>query len=148
MESGPVDVEIRWPDIDGYGHVSHMALVAIAEHGRSRWLDATLGIRPATWPYVVVRLEVDFRQPAEFLDRSIRCHYKAVRVGSKSVGLEELYTGPDDTVLFEVRSVIVAWDQEGAVARTLTEEEVTRLTPAPCAPGLSTGEAGNPNAIL
>jgi acyl-CoA thioesterase FadM len=125
----PVYVEIRWPDIDWYGHVSHMALVAIAEHGRSRWLDATLGIQPATWPYVVARLELDFRASVGFVDRSIHCRYKPVRVGTKSVSLEERYTGPDDTLVLEARSVIVAWDQERSVTRALTDDEASRLAP-------------------
>src|SRR5690349_14671564 len=110
-----IDVEIRWPDIDWYGHVSHMAFVGIAEHGRSKWLDSTLGIKPATWPYVLARLELEFRSPIGFVDRSIRCHYRPLRVGTKSVSLAERYVGPDGTTVMDAQSVIVAWDQERSV---------------------------------
>jgi acyl-CoA thioesterase FadM len=30
--SDHVDIAIRWPDVDAYGHVSHMALVVVAAH--------------------------------------------------------------------------------------------------------------------
>jgi acyl-CoA thioester hydrolase len=124
-----VEVEIRWPDIDGYGHVSHMALVTIAEHGRSRWLDATLDVAPETWPYVVVRLELDFRAPAAFTDRSLRCSYAAERIGTSSVTLRERMTTPGGDVVMEGTSVIVSWDQARSVSRPLTEHEISRLTP-------------------
>jgi acyl-CoA thioester hydrolase len=122
-----VDVEIRWPDIDWYGHVSHMALVAIAEHGRSRWLDATLETTPDTWPYVVVHLELDFRAPIGFTDRSIRCSYTPVRIGRSSVTLGERFSAPDGRLVMEARSVIVAWDQERSATRPLTAGEAARL---------------------
>jgi acyl-CoA thioester hydrolase len=64
-----VTVEIRWADVDAYGHVSHIALVAIAEHARSRWIDGVLGVE-TTWPYVVVHLTLDFRASATFDDRT------------------------------------------------------------------------------
>jgi acyl-CoA thioester hydrolase len=125
-----IDVEIRWPDIDWYGHVSHMALVSIAEHGRSRWIDATLGILPATWPYIIARLELDFRAPIEFTDRAVRCRYKPMRIGNSSVRLEEEYSAPDGTVVMEAQSVIIAWDQEASATRPLTDDEAERLQQA------------------
>jgi acyl-CoA thioester hydrolase len=122
-----VEVEIRWPDIDTYGHVSHMALVTIAEHGRSKWLDDTLGIRPSTWPYVVVHLELDFRTPSTFTDRFLRCDFRPTRIGTSSVSFDERFTTPDGRVVMEARSVIVAWDQERGVKRPLTSDESSRL---------------------
>lgn len=123
-----MEVEIRWPDIDAYGHVSHMALVAIAEHGRSRWLDATLGLVPQTWPYVVVHLELDFRTPAVFTDRTLRCSFAAERIGTSSVTLRERFDAPNGAVVMEARSVIVAWDEQRAASRPLTDEERARLS--------------------
>ena len=132
MTSDPtdaVDVEIRWPDVDAYGHVSHMALVAIAEHGRSRWLDATLGSEPETWPYVVVHLEIDFRSPARFVDRSIRCSFATQRVGTSSVTLRERFATSGGAVVMEATSVIVAWSEGQSASRPLTSDEQDRLRP-------------------
>jgi acyl-CoA thioester hydrolase len=129
-----VEVEIRWPDIDAYGHVSHMALVAIAEHGRSRWLDATLEVVPDTWAYVVVRLELDFRAPALFTDRTLRCAYRPERIGTSSVTLLERFETPAGAVVMEGRSVIVSWDIEQAASRPLTDDERARLSETPGSP--------------
>jgi acyl-CoA thioester hydrolase len=125
-----IDVEIRWPDVDSYGHVSHMALVAIAEHGRSRWLDSVFEISPSTWPYVLAHLELDFRAPITFLDRSIRCFYAPVRIGTSSVEFQERLMAPNGTVVVESTSVIVAWDEDRAAKRPLTDIESARLSDA------------------
>lgn len=128
-DSEDIDVEIRWPDVDAYGHVSHMALVAIAEHGRSRWLDAVLEAGPATWPYVIARLELDFRSPGVFTDRFIRCHFEPLQTGHSSVHLAERFTTPDGRMVMEANSVIVAWDEAGSSKRPLSDEEASRLKP-------------------
>jgi acyl-CoA thioester hydrolase len=125
-----IEVEIRWPDIDWYGHVSHMALVTIAEHGRNRWIDATLEILPETWPYVIARLELDFRAPADFTDRTVVCGYTPTRVGQSSITLEEKFSTPGGTLVMEAVSVIVAWDQEMSTTRPLTADEASRLRAA------------------
>jgi acyl-CoA thioester hydrolase len=122
-----VDVEIRWADVDAYGHVSHIALVAIAEHGRSRWLDSILEIAPATWPYIVARLELDYRAPITFDDRVVRCRFEPQRIGTSSVQLRERFTGPDGVVVMEAQSVIVAWDEAASGKRALSEREVGLL---------------------
>jgi acyl-CoA thioesterase FadM len=129
-----VEVEIRWPDIDAYGHVSHMALVAIAEHGRSRWLDATLDVEPDTWPYVVVHLEMDFRAPAVFTDRRLLCSFEPERVGTSSVTFRERFATPCGAVVMEGRSVIVSWDEERSASRPLTDDERARLSGTPGSP--------------
>jgi acyl-CoA thioester hydrolase len=125
-----IEVEIRWPDIDWYGHVSHMALVTIAEHGRSRWLDSTLGILPETWPYIIVRLELDFRAPVAFTDRVVRCRFTPSKIGRSSVRLTEEFTAPDGTVVMQAESVIAAWDQAASETRALSGDEAQRLVEA------------------
>jgi acyl-CoA thioesterase FadM len=105
-----------------------MALVAIAEHGRSRWLDSVFEVAPSTWPYVLVHLELDFRAPSTLVDRSLRCYFAPIRIGSSSVELEERLTAPDGTLVVESRSVIVAWDEDGAIKRPLSVAESTRLS--------------------
>ena len=122
-----VEVEVRWPDVDAFGHVSHIALVAIAEHGRSRWFDKVLGIEPETWPYIVARLELDYRAPITFGERVVRCRDVPRRVGNTSVQLEETLSAPDGTVVMEARSVIVAWDEATSAKRPPSGDEAARL---------------------
>ncbi len=122
-----VDVEIRWSDVDAYGHVSHIAIVALAEHARSRWLDGVLGTEE-TWDYAIARLELDYRSPLAFADRFAHVELAAERVGTSSVALKETVTAPDGRVVAEIASVIVAWDAAGARSRPLTGHERAKLS--------------------
>ena len=126
MASG-FDVEIRWSDVDAYGHVSHIAIVALAEHARSRWLDAVLGTAQ-TWDYAIARLELDYRSPLRFADRRAHVELAAERVGTSSVALNETVTAPDGRVIAEIASVIVAWDVEHSRSRPLSDRERARLS--------------------
>jgi acyl-CoA thioester hydrolase len=121
------DVEIRWTDVDAYGHVHHIALVAIAEHARSRWIDGVME-SASTWPYAVVRIAFDYRAQIRFEDRTIRCLFETIRVGRSSVQLNERLLAPDGRLVAEGQSVIVAWDGKNAATRPLTSDEVERLT--------------------
>jgi acyl-CoA thioester hydrolase len=126
MASG-VDVEIRWSDVDAYGHVSHIAIVALAEHARSRWLDAVLE-SAGTWDYAIARLELDYRAPLRFADRFAHVELVPDRVGTSSVTLRETLTAPDGRVVAESRCVIVAWDAAAARSRPLTDGERAKLS--------------------
>jgi acyl-CoA thioesterase FadM len=122
-----VDVEIRWSDVDAYGHVSHIAIVALAEHARSRWLDAVLGSEQ-TWDYAIARLELDYRAPLLFADRFAHVELAAERVGTSSVTLRETLSAHDGRIVAEIASVIVAWDVAGARSRPLTDRERAKLS--------------------
>ena len=125
----PINVEIRWTDVDAFGHVHHIALIAIAEHARSQWLDRVLD-SPTTWPYAVVRIAYDYRAQLRFEDRFVSCTFRTKRVGNSSVTLEEALTSPDGEIVAAGESVIVVWDEENATPRKLLPEEAERLEAA------------------
>ncbi|MFD7007039.1 acyl-CoA thioesterase [Rhodococcus jostii] len=133
MAQGVVEVELRWTDIDAYRHVSHMALVTIADQGRGRWLDS-LGELPNDWSYVVARLELDFRSPAVLDDRKLLCSFVVDHIGTSSIRLHEQVTTPTGTVVLEAVSVIVAWNTDLSQSRALTEEEKSLLEVASTQP--------------
>ncbi|MFE7416155.1 acyl-CoA thioesterase [Rhodococcus sp. NPDC057529] len=130
---GAVEVELRWTDIDAYRHVSHMALVAIADQGRGRWLDSVAHL-PADWAYVVAHLELDFRSPAVLDDRKLLCSFVVDLVGTSSIRLRERVTTPAGAVVLDAVSVIVAWNMERSESRALTEEEKSVLEVAGARP--------------
>jgi acyl-CoA thioester hydrolase len=121
------DVEIRWSDIDSYGHVQHAAQVMILEHGRTRRLDALLAPGGGTWDYAVVRMEIDYRAELRYQDRLARCTFTVEKLGSSSVTLAEAILRPDGGVATEARTVIVAWEPSSGGARALTEHERAAL---------------------
>jgi acyl-CoA thioester hydrolase len=122
-----MEVEIRWSDVDAYGHVSHIAIVALAEHARSRWLDAVLETED-TWDYAIARLEIDYRAPLLFADRVARVELAAERVGTSSVTLRETVSAPDGRAVAEIQCVAVAWDAANARSRPLTDAERAKLS--------------------
>ena len=134
-QADDVEVEVRWSDVDAYGHVSHIALVALAEHGRSRWFDA-LFEAPQTWPYVVARLELDYRAPLTFEDHVVRCRFQPVQLGTSSIQLDERLTAPDGRVVLDAKSVIVVWDEAAAAKRPLSDDELGRLRARSAEPSL------------
>ena len=123
-----IGIPLRWNDVDAYRHVSHMALVAILDDGRGRWLDSVVGSLVPDWGYVVARLELDFRAPASLGERVLCGSFAVEHVGSSSIRLHERLTTNSGTVVVEAVSVIVAWDQDQAVGRPLTGEEKAALT--------------------
>src|SRR4051812_806135 len=116
--SETIDVEIRWTDVDAFGHVHHIALIAIAEHARSQWLDRVLE-SPTTWPYAVVRIAYDYRAQIRFEDRVVSCSFKTKRVGNSSVTLEEELTSREGEVVAAGECVIVVWNEETGAPRAL-----------------------------
>ena len=122
-----MEVEIRWSDVDAYGHVSHIAIVALAEHARSRWLDAVLEASD-TWDYAIARLEIDYRSPLVFADRVAHVELVAERVGTSSVTLRETVSAPDGRAVADIRCVAVAWDAASARSRPLTDRERFKLS--------------------
>ena len=122
-----MEIEIRWSDVDAYGHVSHIAIVALAEHARSRWLDAALETE-RTWDYAIARLEIDYRSPLVFADHVAHVDIVPERIGTSSVTLRETMSAPDGRVVAEIQCVAVAWDAAAARSRPLTDGERARLS--------------------
>ena len=123
---GAIDVELRWTDVDMYGHVHHVAVIALAEHARSQWLDAVLEVEQ-TWDYVIARLAFDYRSPLLWHERFARIAFAPGRIGGSSITLRETVSAPDGRVVAEGECVIVAWDVEHARSRPLAAGEIARL---------------------
>jgi len=57
--TGSHDVEIRWADLDGFGHVSHRAYLEFLEEARNAVLDGLIGAdRRRT--FALRRLAIDY----------------------------------------------------------------------------------------
>ena len=112
--------------MDAFGHVHHIAVVAIAEHARSRWLDTVLDAEE-TWPYVVARIAFDYRSPLLWEERFARVEIAARRVGTSSITLRESLLAPDGREVAEGECVVVAWDVADARSRPLSPDERDRL---------------------
>jgi acyl-CoA thioester hydrolase len=124
-------IEIRWRDLDGYGHVNHAVYVTYLEEARDEWLSRTLAPDSAGWDHMVVHLSVDYRRQLTRADDRVVVACEASELGSSSVTTREvLRTGAGD-VAAEASAVVVALDPSTGRSRPLTAEERAALRTEP-----------------
>jgi len=56
------EIEIRWRDLDVYGHVNHVVYLTYLEEARDEWLSHALPDPDNLWGYLVARIEIDYRR--------------------------------------------------------------------------------------
>ncbi|MET1010703.1 MAG: thioesterase family protein [Gaiellaceae bacterium] len=114
------EIEIRWRDLDPYGHVNHAVFLTYLEEVRDEWLIAAVG--DDALGYVVARVEIDYRRELTQKDDRIVARIRLDSLGTSSVRtLEELVLA-DGTVAAEAKAVLVACDEQHR-PRPLTGEE-------------------------
>ena len=99
-----VQVPVRWRDIDAFRHVNNAAIVSYLEIARSEmWHEVFKGSDAMDIPFVIARLEVDYKRPIKL--------YEKVLVGLKPADVGR------SSFAFEYR--IEAEGQTAVIARTL-----------------------------
>lgn len=118
------EIEIRWRDLDPYGHVNHAVYLTYLEEVRDEWLIAAVG--EDALGYVVARVEIDYRRELTQENDRIRARCRLESLGTSSVRtVEDLVTADGDTAA-EAKAVLVACDEHHR-PRPLTHEERTVL---------------------
>lgn len=121
-----VELQTRWTDFDALGHVTHAAYPVFLDEARDRFLESEVGSFEQ-WPYVVARIEVDYRREIRMPARSVVVRTHVAEVGRTSVTFEQELRGPDGEVAVTARSVVVAWDETTRSARPIEEQLRSRL---------------------
>ena len=117
-------IEIRWRDVDAYGHVNNAVYLNYLEEARDAWVQAVLGaVSDSTWEFVLARVEIDFRAELRQDDGAVIVTCALDRIGRSSVGTREEVRKPDGTLSAEARSVVVPRDPESGRSRPLTDAE-------------------------
>jgi acyl-CoA thioester hydrolase len=116
-------IEIRWRDVDAYGHVNNAVYLNYLEEARDAWVQAILGPVGTTWDFVLARVEIDFRAELMQDDHAVIVRCTLDRIGRSSVGTHEEVRKQDGAISAEARSVVVARDPETGRSRPLTEPE-------------------------
>lgn len=99
--------EIRFRDLDGYGHVNYAVYLDYLERART----ATLGLR-TLWDYVIVRLTVQYRSEVRFEDAEVVATCDLVDIGRSSVTTREELRTAGGRLAVEAEAVLVAFDLE------------------------------------
>jgi acyl-CoA thioester hydrolase len=116
------EIEIRWRDLDAYGHVNNAVYLTYLEEVRDEWLERTIGSGDAAWDYVIARVAIDFRRELTQADDLVRASCSLARIGNSSVTMhEELRVGEE--LAAQAEAVLVARDRRSGRSRPLTKAE-------------------------
>ena len=117
-------IEVRWRDVDAFGHVNNAVYATYLEECRDEWMVRALGHIGDIWDYVLARVAIDFRNEVIQNDDAVLVRCRLVRVGTSSLGLAEEIVKLDGTVAADAESVLVARNRaEGGRSRPLTDAE-------------------------
>jgi acyl-CoA thioester hydrolase len=115
-------IEIRWRDLDAYGHVNNAVYLTYLEEVRDEWLERTLDSDDAAWDYVIARVAIDFRRELTQADDQVVARCSLTRLGNSSLTThEELLVGRE--LAAEAEVVLVARERETGRSRPLADRE-------------------------
>jgi acyl-CoA thioester hydrolase len=108
-------IEIRWRDLDGFGHVNNSTYLTYLEEARDQYLTDVLG--EAVHRTVIRHIEVDFVSGLTQADDYVDVEVALTGVGSSSVTLEErIVSTLDGRVAATARTVMVHTDETRAAS--------------------------------
>jgi acyl-CoA thioester hydrolase len=116
-------IEIRWRDMDAYGHVNNAVYLNYLEEARDAWVQRTLGSISDTWDFVLARVAIDFRSELTQDDAAVVVRCRLDSIGRASIRTHEEIVKLDGTVSATAGSVIVPREPKAGRSRPLTEGE-------------------------
>ena len=116
-------IEVRWRDVDNYGHVNNAVYLTYLEEVRDEWLARTLRDDEAVWDYVIAHVSIDFRREVTQADDDVVATCAIERIGTSSVRTREQVVLPGGVVAAEASAVLVARDRSAGTSRPITPTE-------------------------
>ena len=117
------EIEIRWRDLDVYGHVNHVVFLTYLEEARDEWLGRTLDSPDSVWSYVVARVEIDYRRELRLDDDTVIARCRLERIGNSSLSTRESLSTRGGELAAEARAVLVARDEVTGRSRPIDDRE-------------------------
>ena len=122
--------QVRWDDMDAFGHVNNVTFFAYMQEARTGMLfagEAAEHIPDLIKGVVVARHEIDYRRPLEWRPDPIEIDVWASQIKASSFTLryeirDQLAT-PAPVVLAEAMTVLVPFDLAAGRPRRLSEAE-------------------------
>ena len=118
-----IRIQIRWRDMDAYGHVNNAVYLNYLEDCRDAWALGVLGGVADTWDFVLAHVGIDYRSQLTQDDGEVIVRCWLDSFGRSSVCTREEIVKLDGTVSAEAESVIVPRSPDEPKSRPLTEEE-------------------------
>lgn len=133
-----VDIQIRWSDMDAYGHVNNVEFLRLLEDARvyafRDWFGQDRSL--LNEGILVARQEIDYLAPLTFNYAPARISVWCCRISGASFDVGYAVKQPDEDVTFAIaETTLVAYDLKAGNPRRLNEFEREALTaisaPAP-----------------
>jgi acyl-CoA thioester hydrolase len=107
-------IEIRWRDMDGFGHVNNSTYLTYLEEARDEYITSLVG---ETVHHVVIRrIEIDFVSGLTQDDDLVDVQVQLTGVGGSSVMLDERIVTVEGRVAATAKTVLVHIDESRAAA--------------------------------
>jgi acyl-CoA thioester hydrolase len=117
-------IEIRWRDVDAYGHVNNAVYLTYLEEARDALVEKVLGsVSENTWDFVLARVAIDYESELRLEDGAVLVACRLESIGRSSVRTVEEIRTEDGTVSAKASAVVVARDPGSGRARALTDAE-------------------------
>jgi acyl-CoA thioester hydrolase len=101
-------LQVRFRDIDAFGHVNNAVFFSYVEFARIRYLLDVLQ------PLILARVELDFRSPITFGEEVV-VDTRLERIGRTSFDMVHRMTaGPEARLVGDVQTVLVTYDYESS----------------------------------
>jgi len=106
-------VDVRFRDIDAFGHVNNAVVSSYVELARIRYLVDVLRVEPiGVMPLILAHISIDYRSPILFED-VVEVGSRVDWLGTTSIGMShELTAAAGGRELAQSSSVLVTYDYE------------------------------------
>jgi acyl-CoA thioester hydrolase len=106
-------VDVRFRDIDAFGHVNNAVVSTYVELARIRYLVDVLQVEPVgVMPLILAHISIDYRSPILFED-TVEIGSRVDWLGTTSIGMSHALTAAaDGRELARSASVLVTYDYE------------------------------------
>ena len=108
-------VEVRFRDLDAFGHVNNAVTTSYVEHGRISYFRDVLEVDPVgVMPLILAMLRVDYATPI-FFGEAIEIGSRVDWIGRTSLGMSHrLSARADGREVASAEAVLVAYDYDQA----------------------------------
>ena len=117
-------LQVRFRDIDAFGHVNNAVYFSYIELARVRYLLEVLRSEEPIQrlPLILARVELDFRSPIAF-GEDVIVETRVFEVGRTSFGMQHGMTaGPEGRLVGDVQTVLVTYDYASARPMPVPDE--------------------------
>jgi acyl-CoA thioester hydrolase len=117
-------IEVRFRDLDAFGHVNNAVIMTYIETARLRYLvDLELRTPRSGWhdiPFILARLECDFKKPI-FYGQKVEVGSRVVELKNSSLRLENRVEADGEVAAISY-GVVVHYDYVAARSRPISPE--------------------------